>query len=203
MPRDDFGRRDDAIGTRRDAAGPPVVLVADQYEDARRMLAILLETQGFATVVCDGGNSTVEAVERSAPDAILLATTTYGDELEIVHHLRRCYGAGCPPIILVTGFHTAEFRSRALAAGCSACLLIPINFSEVVAELERALGQSAPQLAIPPVHALGARPGTVSRSARRTGRSEPDARIRTVRPGGRVARVEKVADHLRNRRRSR
>jgi DNA-binding response OmpR family regulator len=123
------------------------VLLADCFEDARRMLAILLETQGYETVECQSGDSTVAVADRSSPDAILLATTSHDDGLDVVHRLRRTYGAASPPVILVTGFHSAEFRSRALAAGCAGCLLIPIDCSEVLAELGRVLGYPAPGIA--------------------------------------------------------
>ena len=197
------GNRDDA-SARHEGARHPRILLADHYEDARRMLAILLETQEYEIVECEGGKNTIDVADQCSPDAIMLATTSYDDTLDVVHRLRCRYGVGCPPIILITGFHSAEFRSRALAAGCVGCLLIPIDFAEVLAELGRAVGQFAPRTASsPPVHASVVTIGPATAPAQRSGRSEPRARVRTVRPGGRVARVEKLADHLRNRGRSR
>jgi DNA-binding response OmpR family regulator len=178
----------------------PTILLADGYEDARRMLAILLDTQGYATVECDGGESTIEAADRWSPDAILLATTSHDEELDIVRRLRRRYGAACAPIILVTGFQSAEFRSRAMAAGCAGCLLIPIDFSEVLAELARVLRDSAPRRASPRLDGAAAGEAGPAAPARR---SERRSRVRAVRPAGHVVRVERLADAPRNRRRSR
>jgi DNA-binding response OmpR family regulator len=179
----------------------PTILLADRFEDARRMLAILLETQGYATVECDGAESTIAAADRWSPDAILLATTSHDDELDIVHELRRRHGAACAPIILVTGFQSAEFRSRAMAAGCAGCLLIPIDFSEVLAQLARVLGDSAHRVVVPRLDdAPAGVTGTALPPARR---SERRSRVRAVRPAGHVARVEKLAGAPRSRRRSR
>jgi hypothetical protein len=88
-----------------------------------------------------------------------------------------------------------------MAAGCAGCLLIPIDFSEVLAELARVLGDSAHRVVVP---RLDDAPAGVTGSALPPARrSERRSRVRAVRPAGHVARVEKLAGHVRNRRRSR
>ena len=51
----------------------PRVLLVDDETNIRKMVAALLESEGFETAEAANGSAGVAEVERDAPDAVLLA----------------------------------------------------------------------------------------------------------------------------------
>ncbi len=50
----------------------PRVLLVDDETNIRKMVGALLESEGFETAEAANGNAALAAVEREAPDAVLL-----------------------------------------------------------------------------------------------------------------------------------
>jgi CheY-like chemotaxis protein len=115
----------------------PLVLIADSHDDSRAMLALLLDAAGYRTAECDGGDGTISHVERLSPDVLLLSTSSRGDTIEIARALRDGEGRSRTQVILLTGHADPEHRARALEAGCSACLLKPVDLNQLVGEISR------------------------------------------------------------------
>jgi two-component system response regulator MprA len=117
------------------------VLVVDDDPSLRRMLVRTLAAEGYdVSVAADGGGALV-AVERSAPDVIVLDVAMPAvDGLAVCRRLR---ARGLPtPILMLTARDSVPDRVSGLEAGADDYLVKPFAVAELVARL-RALTRRA------------------------------------------------------------
>lgn len=95
------------------------ILIADDDEDIRLALALLLQTKGFRTLEAANAKEVTIQTERQKPDLILLdmnfsRDTTSGDEgLEILEQLKKSN----IPVILMTAWGSIELAVTGLKQG--------------------------------------------------------------------------------------
>ena len=121
-------------------APEPLVLVVDDYEDAREMYSESLLVLGFrVATACDG----VEAVAKAralAPDVILMDLSLPGiDGWEATRLLKADDLTRHIPVVALTGHAPGHAADRAKAAGCDRLLIKPALPDQVVAEVRRVL----------------------------------------------------------------
>jgi two-component system, OmpR family, response regulator MprA len=114
------------------------VLVVDDDDSIRRMLARTLAAEGYAVrPVADGGSALVE-IERSIPDAIVLDVGLPGlDGLGVCRRVREKGLA--VPILLLTARDTVSDRVGGLDAGADDYLVKPFAPEELLARLRALL----------------------------------------------------------------
>jgi DNA-binding response OmpR family regulator len=123
------------------------VLVVDDDPPIRRMLERTLVAEGYAVETAPDGGSALAAVERSAPDLVVLDVTMPGmDGLAVCRRLRR--NGSALPILLLTARDAVPDRVSGLDAGADDYLAKPFDFPELVARC-RALGRRATPAAPP------------------------------------------------------
>jgi DNA-binding response OmpR family regulator len=115
----------------------PLVLIGEPNDDARGMLALLLDAAGYDTAECDGGEASIAHAQRLTPDVMLLSTTSWGDTLRVARTLRDGDSTRGTQVILLTGHGDPEYRRHAFEAGCKACLLKPVDINQLVTEISR------------------------------------------------------------------
>lgn len=126
-------------GSRR-----PLVLIAEPNDDARGMLAVLLDSAGYDTAECEGGEAAIGHVRRLTPDVMVLSTTSWGDTLQVARVLREGESTRGTQVILLTGHGEPDYSRRAFEAGCQACLLKPVDINQLVSEISRLTAGSPP-----------------------------------------------------------
>ena len=121
-------------------APDPLVLVVDDYQDAREMYSDYLKASGFRVAEARTGIEAVAKARELMPDCILMDLSLPGiDGWEATRQLKADTSTTHIPIIAITG-HTSEFASRdAHAAGCSSFVLKPALPDAVVAEVKKAM----------------------------------------------------------------
>jgi two-component system response regulator MprA len=110
------------------------VLVVDDDPSLRRMLERTLIAEGYdVTVAADGGAALV-AVERDAPDVIVLDVAMPAvDGLAVARRLR---GRGlATPILMLTARDAVDNRVAGLEAGADDYLVKPFALAELIARL--------------------------------------------------------------------
>jgi two-component system response regulator MprA len=114
------------------------VLVVDDDPSLRRMLARTLEGEGFKVALAQDGGSALAAVERSAPDVIVLDVAMPGlDGLAVSRRLR---GKGLgTPILMLTARDAVPDRVAGLGAGADDYLVKPFAVAELIARLRALL----------------------------------------------------------------
>ena len=122
----------------------PLVLIAEPNDDARGMLAVLLDSAGYDTAECEGGEAAIGHVRRLTPDVMVLSTTSWGDTLQVARVLREGDSTRGTQVILLTGHGEPDYSRRAFEAGCQACLLKPVDINQLVSEISRLTAGSPP-----------------------------------------------------------
>ena len=122
----------------------PLVLVVDDYQDAREMYAEYLKASGFRVEEARTGLEAVSKAREVKPDCILMDLSLPGiDGWEATRQLKADHSTCHIPVVAITG-HASELASRdARAAGCAAFVLKPALPDAVVAEVRRALNDCA------------------------------------------------------------
>jgi two-component system, cell cycle response regulator DivK len=119
----------------------PLVLVVDDYQDAREMYAAYLQASGYRTAEARTGIEAVAKTRELKPDCVLMDLSLPGiDGWEATRQLKADKTTAHIPVVAITG-HASELSSRdAHAAGCSAFVLKPALPDAVVAEVRKAMG---------------------------------------------------------------
>jgi len=129
-----------SLAARRLRISPwkPTILVAEDSDDSREMMQVLLETRGYQVVSAENGIRAMEVAIRSQPDALLLDLELPKlDGLAVTRNLRLHPRFRRVPIIIVSGHDPNRYRQAALDAGCNDYLLKPISFDRLNELLDR------------------------------------------------------------------
>ncbi|RYG23141.1 MAG: response regulator, partial [Burkholderiales bacterium] len=111
---------------------PATILIVDDDIHNRRLLGMLLKTQGYTTVEAATGEVALEKVVEHSPDLILLDLMLPGiSGHEVARLLKADPASANIPIIMVTVKIDREARLVALKAGVEEFLTKPIDRAEL------------------------------------------------------------------------
>ena len=116
---------------RRNGATQPAtcLLVVEDYEDTSLAMRLALEDQGYRILEAADGEQAVEVAARERPDIILMdLQLPVLDGLAATERIRANPELRDVVVVAVTAHQEAEYRTRALAAGCNAFVTKPIDF---------------------------------------------------------------------------
>jgi CheY-like chemotaxis protein len=121
----------------------PLVLLVDDFQDAREMYADFLGFSGFRTdQACDGHEAIAKAVSLR-PDVILMDLSLPGiDGWEVTRRLKRDPQTRSIPIIALTAHALHGDERRARGAGCDSFVSKPCLPETLVTEIHRILGHA-------------------------------------------------------------
>ncbi len=115
------------------------VLIVDDEQVHRYMLRSLLEEWGWRAEEADDGVTALEAVNRSAFDAILMdVRMTTMDGMEALARIRRVNPA--IPVIIMTAYSSVDSAVAAIKKGAYDYLTKPLDFDRLRQTLETAMG---------------------------------------------------------------
>jgi len=122
----------------------PLILVVDDYQDAREMYAEYLQFSGFRVAEARNGNEALEQAFSLKPDLILMdLRMPVMDGYEATQALRQTQWGKDLPIIAVTAAASEEQREKAFRVGCSDFVPKPIiDYSLVGKKIQAMLGAS-------------------------------------------------------------
>jgi CheY-like chemotaxis protein len=114
------------------------VLVAENHDDTRVMLQMLLAMHGFRVVECRDGEAAVAEAMRVFPDVVVLDGRLQRlDGLSVARALRQTARLSKVPIIFTSGQSVPDVAQSAFDAGCDAYLLKPVNLDELLTLVQR------------------------------------------------------------------
>lgn len=123
-------------------APQPLVLVVDDYADAREMYVESLLVLGFRVAEASNGVEAVEKARGLAPDAILMDLSLPGiDGWEATRRIKADPATRHIPIVAMTGHAPGHATDRARQAGCDRLLIKPALPDKVMAEVRQLLGR--------------------------------------------------------------
>ena len=116
------------------------ILVADDYDDNRELLRLMLEGAGYAVLETSNGRECVEAARADSFDAALIdLSMPVLDGWGALRELRADARTSALPCVAVTAFAGEQDRRRALEAGFDAYVSKPFRSKELLEALERVL----------------------------------------------------------------
>jgi len=118
------------------------VLVADDEENIRELIAMGLRYEGFEVESCDGGRSALAAVPRFRPDLIVLDVMM--PDLDGFEVCRRLQADGeRAPVIFLTAKKDMDDKLTGLTIGGDDYITKPFSFEELLARLRIVLRRTA------------------------------------------------------------
>jgi CheY-like chemotaxis protein len=118
----------------------PLILVVDDYQDAREMYAEYLQFSGFRVAEARNGNEAVEQAFALKPDLILMDLSLPGmDGWEATRQLKSDERTRHIPVVALTGHALAGASEGARKAGCDSFVTKPCLPDDLVVEVRRML----------------------------------------------------------------
>jgi len=128
----------------RETAGPdrPLVLVVDDYLEAREICAEYLGFHGYRVVTAEDGLQAIDKAFEVLPDVILMDLSLPElDGWAATRRLKADPRTSEIPIVALTGHAMSAERERALEAGCDDVITKPVVPKELLAEVERQIAR--------------------------------------------------------------
>ena len=118
----------------------PLILVVDDYQDAREMYAEYLQYSGFRVAEAKNGIEAVTQARALKPDLILMDLSLPGmDGWEATRVLKADEETRHIPIVALTGHALAGASEGARKAGCDSFVTKPCLPDDLVVEVRRML----------------------------------------------------------------
>lgn len=120
--------------------GGALVLVVEDYQDAREMYAAYLQFSGYRVAEATNGFEAIEKAVELSPDIILMdLALPKMDGWEATRRLKMDERTRDIPIVALTGHALAGHAEGARQAGCDAFVTKPCLPDALVAEIQRVL----------------------------------------------------------------
>jgi CheY-like chemotaxis protein len=112
---------------------PDSILIADDYDDNRELLRLMLETEGYRIREARNGREALAAAREETPLLALidLSMPTL-DGWGLLREMRADERTRSVPCVAVTAFAANQDRLRALAAGFDAYISKPFRSKELI-----------------------------------------------------------------------
>jgi diguanylate cyclase (GGDEF)-like protein/PAS domain S-box-containing protein len=108
------------------------ILIVDDEAQNRRLLAVLLQPEGYRTTSAASGEEALASISNSAPDLILLDIMMPGiDGYQVASILKANPATSNIPIIMVTALMERSARLAGLDAGAEEFLTKPVDRAEL------------------------------------------------------------------------
>lgn len=118
----------------------PLVLVAEDHEDTRFMLRMILERCGLSVVEAGDGEEAVRLAERETPDLILMdGSLPRLDGISATRRMRGLESLAFVPIVFLSGHAGPQQQLAAREAGCDDYLVKPFEIEQLYRVLEHLL----------------------------------------------------------------
>ena len=120
------------------------ILVVEDENDIRELLAFTLAREGFTVLQADSGLTALELARSKHPDLILLDLMLPGmDGLSVYKRLQREPGASGIPVIMLTAKGEEIDRIVGLEIGAADYIVKPFSVREVILRIRTVLGRKA------------------------------------------------------------
>ena len=118
------------------------LLLVEDNELNRDMLARRLEKRGYKLVIATDGLMGIDLARKEIPDLILMDMSLPGlDGWQASRQLKSDNATARIPIIALTAHAMAEDREKAMAAGCDEYETKPVDLTSLLAKVEALLAR--------------------------------------------------------------
>jgi two-component system, cell cycle response regulator DivK len=122
------------------ARTPPLVLLAEDFEDARDLYREYLEFSGFQVLTVANGREAIDRAIEQQPDLILMdASMPVLDGWQATRELKANDATRHIPVVALTAHAFEDARQQASAAGCDAFITKPCLPDDLVSQVRSVL----------------------------------------------------------------
>jgi two-component system, cell cycle response regulator DivK len=122
------------------ARTPPLVLIAEDFEDARELYREYLEFSGFRVLTASNGREAIERATELQPDLILMdASMPVLDGWQATRVLKSDPTTRHIPILALTAHAFDHAKQQAKAAGCDGFITKPCLPDDLVLQVRATL----------------------------------------------------------------
>jgi CheY-like chemotaxis protein len=117
---------------------PPRVLVVDDDETERDLVAMFLRTAGLAVLTASDGDEALRLARAAPFDAAVIDVVMPGiDGWETCRQLTQMFGAETVPVVIMTGLPASQALARSFDEGAVAHVCKPVRRSVLVSTLRQ------------------------------------------------------------------
>ena len=128
----------------------PVILVVDDFQDGRELVAEYLAFRGFTVHTAEDGAEAIEVADAVRPDVVLLDLSMPGiDGWQAARILKSNPGTRKMIVVAVTAHALARETQAARDAGCDGVICKPFDLTALGNALPRLLTQGVKALDVP------------------------------------------------------
>ena len=122
---------------------PPTILIAEDYDDNRELLRLLLAGANYEVREARNGRECLELARENPPDLIMVDLSMPGlDGWEVFRELKANSLTAHIPCVAVTA-HTDRERTRALQSGFSDWVTKPFRTEELLLTVARLVSKES------------------------------------------------------------
>jgi CheY-like chemotaxis protein len=116
------------------------ILIVDDDQDIRRLLAIRLKSVGHEAVFAGDAISAVNQTRKERPDLILLdVMLPAGDGYVVMERLKAMPAMEGIPVIVISALDPKPQEEKLAASGAHAYVQKPFDHEQLLAEIDKAL----------------------------------------------------------------
>jgi CheY-like chemotaxis protein len=120
------------------------ILVVDDSDDTREMMAKLLELESFTVVTAEDGRAGLHKAESERPDLIITdINMPHLNGIEMIKQLRNRPAFSGVPIMAITAYGSGV-AAEALEAGADKATSKPIEFESLIEGIKQLLNRPGP-----------------------------------------------------------
>jgi CheY-like chemotaxis protein len=124
---------------------PQTILIVDDEATTAEMFSLMLEDQGYHTVVVHGTGTAIRSLRQERPDLVLVDVMMPGlSGLELCRFIRREPELADLPVVVVSAMSQPEDLQAGVDAGASLYLTKPISKADLLEGLEKAMHEPRP-----------------------------------------------------------
>lgn len=125
---------------RTDHQTQKTILIVDDEEVIREVLANYVGSIGHTTIQADNGRKALHSIQEQNPDLILLdIAMPEMDGIEVLSHLKRSEEAKNIPVIIISAIEEEESRALCIEMGADDYLVKPLNQTMLKARIASSL----------------------------------------------------------------
>ena len=123
---------------------PHTILLVEDFEDTRDMLATELRGHGYRVVEAANGREALDAAGRERPDLVLMDLSLPAlDGLSAVYRMRESEGLRRVPVIACSAHSAGTHMKAARAVGCDEYVTKPVDLARLRETVARLLSAGA------------------------------------------------------------
>lgn len=117
------------------------VMIVDDEPSNAELFSMMLEVEGYHTIVVHGTSMAINMLHRERPDLILLDVMMPGvSGLELCRFIRREPGLAQTPVVLISAKSRPEDIQAGLDAGAQVYLVKPVSKTQLLEGIRKGLG---------------------------------------------------------------